>query len=274
MRRITAPAVILAVLVLAAGRTHAWGPVGHHLVARIALTRMSEPARAAAKAILGDDDFVTSATWADDVRQARPETYNWHFVDIPYGEARYDAARDCKAADRGDCVIAAITRLRAKLADAATPALERREALKFIIHFVGDLHEPLHTIDNHDKGGNDVRVIADAGRLTNLHAMWDSGIMNGRHLDEQTYAAMLLSNLDEHPLSPSELQDNVVSWSEASHKIAEDVVYKYPQFVKDETPKEPITLDQAYLKRAEPIIDRQLQLAGARLAVLLNATLR
>jgi hypothetical protein len=131
-------AAIVAV-VIGAPRLSAWGAVGHHVVARIAWGLLTPAARAQATMLLGggQDAFVAAATWADDVRSARPETYNWHFVDIPYGETRYDAARDCPPTERGDCVIAEIGRASADLADAGKTAVQRAEALKYLIHFVG-----------------------------------------------------------------------------------------------------------------------------------------
>src|SRR6185369_14238028 len=93
-------AVALALIVLSPSLL-AWGGVGHHVVARIALSRLTPATQQAVTSILGTEDFVLSATWADEVRSARPESYNWHFVDIPYAETKYDAARDCPATERG-----------------------------------------------------------------------------------------------------------------------------------------------------------------------------
>jgi hypothetical protein len=247
--------------------------LGHHVVARIALTRLAPATQQAVTAILGSEDFVLSATWADEVRSARPATYNWHFVDIPYGETKYDAARDCPPTERGDCVIAAIARLRQTLANASADAVERREALKFIIHFVGDLHQPLHSIDLKDRGGNDVRVQTDGPRPSNLHSVWDSGAINRRGLDEDTYLKLLLDDMRARPIPASEARVDVVRWVEDAHKIGVADVYNFPGFVPTGPPASPIALDDAYYKRAQTAIDRQLQLAGVRLAALLNETL-
>ena len=171
-------------LIAGAARIHAWGAVGHHIVARIAWSQMTSAARDRANTLLergGMDAFVAAATWADDVRQDRPETYNWHFVNIHVTEGKYDAVRHCVASDRGDCVIGAIARLRTQIVDPSRSATLRSEDLKFLIHFVGDMHQPLHTVDNKDRGGNDVRVEAlrgEEGRATNLHAAWDTGMIN------------------------------------------------------------------------------------------------
>ena len=266
-----------AVVLVGAPRISAWGAVGHHVVARIAWARMTPAARAQATTLLagGQDAFVAASTWADEVRAERPETYNWHFVDIPVEQSHYDATRDCPATDKGDCVIAEIARARADLADATRTPVARSEALKFLIHFVGDLHQPLHAIDNKDRGGNDVKVLAlraDDGRNTNLHAAWDTGLIN---LSDETEAAraarMLAKPLEIHP---GDLDLDPVMWAEQSHTTALRVTYTYPSFATTGPGPDPIALTEAYRTRAMAAIDYQLNLAGARLAELLNAVLK
>ena len=267
--------LVLATSLLSPERVSAWGAVGHHVVARIAWTRMTPAARDRASALLeggGLPAFVAAATWADDVRNSRPETYNWHFVDVPV-DARYDAARDCPSTEKGDCVILAIARERATLADATGPLVKRAEALKFLIHFVGDLHQPLHSTDNHDRGGNDVAVAAlrgEDGRATNLHAVWDTGLINLSGETEASRADRLLAGLLAHPAKPGL---DVVKWVEESHEAGVRVVYRYPGFVTTGPPADPVALSEDYRARARPVIDRQLQVAGARLGAMLNAIL-
>ncbi|HXT68289.1 MAG TPA: S1/P1 nuclease [Vicinamibacterales bacterium] len=276
VRRIVGLVLLWAILALGIStRVSAWGAVGHHIVARIAWAQMTPAARERATALLegGMDAFVAAATWADEVRQERPETYNWHFVNIHVSEGKYDAARHCPASDRGDCVIAAIARLRTQVVDASRPASLRAEDLKFLIHFVGDLHQPLHSIDNKDRGGNDVRVEAlrgEDGRATNLHAAWDTGMINLSPETEAARAERLLIDLASRPTS-ADL--DTVKWAEGNHDIALKVVYRYPGFAPTGPPTNPVVLDEAYRKAAIEVIDRQLQLGGVRLAALLNSLL-
>ena len=140
--------VACAVLTLAAAlwlpasaRLSAWGAQGHHIVARIAWARLSPAARERATTMLGggQDAFLAASTWPDEIRSSRPETSNWHFVDIPVEASHYDAARDCRPTDHGDCIIAAIARARAELIDPGRSDEQRAEALKFVIHLVGDV---------------------------------------------------------------------------------------------------------------------------------------
>jgi hypothetical protein len=273
MRRAAAMIVVLTAVLLAADRPFAWGVQGHHLIARIALTRLTPDTHRAVATILGDEDFVAVSTWADEVRSARPETYNWHFVDIPFGETTYSASRDCPPTARGDCVVAEIARARQALRDATLPARPRSEALKYLIHFVGDLHQPLHTIDDHDRGGNDVKVQGDAGRTSNLHALWDSGVIQKRGLDEDAYLRFLIGDLQAHPLPATDDKVDVIRWVEDGHRIAAADAYHYPEFSVTAPPATAISLSDAYLKRAQADIDRQLEIGGVHLAALLNETL-
>jgi hypothetical protein len=263
-----AAALVAAVVLGGAIGVRAWGPPGHHIVALLAESRLTPAVRAQVEALLGKDGFVPASTWADDIRKAHPETYNWHFVDIPIDKPTYQANRDCPATERGDCVIAELVRAQSALRNSAAATDVRAEALRFVIHFVSDLHQPLHAIDNADRGGNDTRVLMADGRLSNLHAIWDSFLIQSRGLDEAGYAAMLKRELDQHPLEPGPI--DFVKWAEEAHRVAVDVVYAFPEFTPGVPPKEPIRLGDAYFRRAAPAVDRQLELAAVRLAAVLN----
>jgi hypothetical protein len=270
--------IAFAALFPRAVRVSAWGAEGHHIVARLAWALMTPAAREEATTILGggpggEDTFIASATWADEIRSSRPETYNWHFVDIPVGETHFDAGRDCKPTERGDCVIAEIARARTELTDPRRPADLKAASLKFLIHCVGDLHQPLHAVDDHDRGGNDVRVATlggDPGRATNLHAVWDTGLISVSTEPEAARAARLLDDLSAHPVDVSL---DVVKWAEESHDVALRVTYHYPAFSSSGPPPELITLDSSYRAAAIAAIDLQLERGGARLGALLNSLL-
>jgi hypothetical protein len=165
-----------ALLLLLPGTALAWGSEGHHIIADIA-EQYLEPATAQqAHEMLALDNVTTLAavsTWADDIRTQRPETAPWHYVNIPINPPdgtppAYDARRDCPT---GDCVVAKIGTFEAVLRDKSAPPRHRLEALKFLVHLVGDISQPLHCADNQDRGGNDVHVDF-MGWRTNLHAVW------------------------------------------------------------------------------------------------------
>src|SRR5690348_7367619 len=135
---------------------YAWGPQGHEAIARIASDNLSPAAHLRISQLLGGDApalMVLDSNWADEIRAGRPQTANWHFVNIEIGSKGYDARRDCA---HDDCVVAQIQHDMTVLRDPKAPHPAKIEALRFLIHFVGDLHQPLHAADRHDKGGNNL----------------------------------------------------------------------------------------------------------------------
>src|SRR5262245_51929728 len=125
-------AVVAAVLLPV--QALAWGPEGHSIIAELAQRRLSPAAAAAVGRLLGPGHSLASvASWADDVRDDRPETYNWHFVDLALSEDRYDADKHCHASAKGDCVVAELERLKIELRCAPTDAL-KRDALRYAVH--------------------------------------------------------------------------------------------------------------------------------------------
>ena len=153
----------------------AWGADGHRLVADFAQARLSAPARAEADRLLALDPGATLAslaTWADEVRN--PATAPWHYVNLPSdGACRFDDDRVCL---QGRCAPSAIDRLTA---DLRRPSDDNRRlhALKYLLHLVADLHQPLHAGWREDKGGNAFQLQA-FGRGSNLHALWDSALIS------------------------------------------------------------------------------------------------
>jgi S1/P1 Nuclease len=236
-----------------------WGPEGHSLVARIAEAQLTAAAKARVLEILGPGRTMASvASWADEIRRSRAETGPWHYVDIPIDKPHLDMARDCP---KGDCVIAKIEEFRLAVKDPATTPEKRREDLMFLIHFVGDMHQPLHCADNKDKGGNDVRIEFN-GRQSNLHSLWDSGLL-GRMGKEDDLLPRLSRESQRH--KDKYARGTVRDWAEQSHKLAQKMVY-------GRLPKG-LVIRADYERKADPIVERQIEKAGARLAAMLNAAL-
>ncbi len=242
-----------------------WGPEGHSLVARIADTQLTPAVRARVIEILGPGKTMASvASWADEVRRARNETAPWHFVDIPLDKAHLDVDRDCA---KGDCVVSAIIRFRQTLHDPATPPDQRREALMFLIHFVGDMHQPLHSSDNHDRGGNSVPVQFH-DRRTNLHSLWDSGVLSRLAPEDEIFPALSEKSARKRK---GWSKGTATDWAEQSHKVGRKVVYgKLPKVAE----KEPVPINAAYESAAGSVIFEQIERAGACLAKVLNTELR
>jgi hypothetical protein len=243
----------------------AWGPEGHALIARIAEAQLRPDVRARVVAILGPDTTMASvASWADEVRRSRPTTGPWHYVDIPFDKPHLDLSRDCV---KDGCVVVEIAELRRKLHDPATPAAERREALMFLIHFIGDMHQPLHCIDRDDKGGNAVQITFH-DRKGNLHSLWDSGLLTGMGTEEQLLPVL---SKESAAHAGKYAKGSVAKWAEESHRTAVKSVYGQLPKTAQGTPA---SIDAAYAQAADPVIRRQLELGGARLARVLNTELR
>jgi hypothetical protein len=168
-------AIILCVVCLLPARAAAWGNAGHRIIARVAWEYLTPRAKEAVTRLLGKEDLASASTYADDVRSLRPETTAWHFVEMPRNAQSYVPTRDCVETARGDCAVAVVERLGKVLTsnDVKTTDEERAEALKFLVHLIGDLHQPLHCGYKDDAGGNKIRVVF-FGNVTNLHAVWDT----------------------------------------------------------------------------------------------------
>jgi len=259
----TARAAILALLFALAPLNQAasWGASGHSIIAEIAQRRLHPQVLLRIKELLGGEVSLASiASWADDVVAERPETAAWHFVNIPFDATSYDPRRDCAESARGDCVVNAIARARATLIDRSASKRARVEALMFLVHFVGDAHQPMHAIDHNDAGGSKLAVTF-FDRPMSLHAVWDAGIIEKRTYDWGEYVRDLerrwLAGKDIRALQRGEPAD----WVWEAHLAAVKVAYVLPQDLK---------LGEAYYRRSLPVVDRQLALAGIRLARLLN----
>ncbi len=247
----------------------AWGPEGHRLVAALAETRLTSDARRAVGALVGEGGLVGIAAWADDIQKERRETAPWHYVNIPGDRHDYDPARDCAAPRQGDCVVAAIERFQAVLADPTRTRDERAEALKFLTHFVADVHQPLHCLKD-EEGGNRilVRFFGEAQHPIslqpwNLHTVWDSGLLERAGLGERELFETLRAWLDGRP--PSDLRASPpAAWALESHGVALLIILDLPPDRH---------LDDRYLRQSLPIVEARLALAGARLAALLNEAL-
>jgi len=266
--------ISIAVFVSLTGKALAWGQEGHSIIAEVAQRRLSPAAVDVVKDLLGAGHSLASvASWADSVRDARPETYNWHFVDIPINVARFSRDRDCKEDKRsGDCIIAELERVRKDLLCA--PQDKKVEALKFAVHFIGDIHQPLHTVEEL-KGANDIKVDIFMRGLTctakcepahlasNFHAAWDSDLIRKTVWDWGSY----VDRLEGGWLGSAEAKQAGIdggapeAWAEEAHKLASTVWNLRPA---------DNVLDDRYYRDVLPILDRQLGVAGLRLARFLN----
>lgn len=254
MRSFPIAAAVVLPLTLSSS-AHAWGAEGHRLIAEMAEPQLASATRAEVNRLLAIEPGSTLpsvATWADETRS--PATAAWHYVNLPSGECSYDRARDC--AD-GQCAIEALTRQVAVLRSKASDT-KRLIALKWVLHLVGDLHQPLHAGFKADKGGNQYQVRA-FGRGTNLHSLWDGAMIRNRPggLDAlRNYTATTGAAAPE-PAQPAD-------WAVESCKIVVTPGL-YPNGH---------SIDQRYVDRWDSVLVARLRSAAQRLAATLNDTLR
>jgi len=292
-RRVFAAALV-CVLLCWSDVTFAWSARGHSMVGDIA-TRFLTPATTLAVADLLRDDLLADgkpsgratlgqvASWPDELR-ATPEqraTGVYHYDDIPI----------CGVPDRklycpdGKCATAWIAKQLAILEDKSRPKLARNEALKWITHLVGDLHQPLHASDHDDKGGNDVKIMFFGKRAEdpvegrtqspyNLHTAWDR-LIPYKMVDERGGYDKFLADLPSAATRKAWEVGNIDAWAAESFVLARDFLYPAlpTNFVCDKAITDVLPLGQDYDRPASEIAATQLRKAGVRLAKVLNDAL-
>ena len=234
----------------------AWGVQGHQVVAAMAKARLSPAARAEANRLLALEPGATLlsvSTWADEQRS--PETAPWHYVNFPRGQCAYTPERDCPD---GQCVVGAIERQTEVLRSRA-PDSERLLALKFVVHLVADVHQPLHAGHGDDRGGNTYQLQAFL-QGSNLHAVWDLWLIRALNEDVPSWVTRLDRRLAHMP-QPAEVF-NAAKVAEESCRIVATPGF-YPGRL----------VDVDYLERFLPVLETRLALAGVRLAEVLNRVL-
>lgn len=254
-------------------QARAWGPEGHSIVAEIAQQRLSPQAAATVDRLLGHGRSLASiASWADDIREAEKATTNWHFVDLPIDVSRYDPATQCKPSDLGDCAVAELTRLQHELRCGSGDAARAR-ALKLAVHFIGDIHQPLHTVDE-KRGGNDIPVAVYLRGLacsqacktplaSNFHSVWDVDLIHAAVWDWGAYVDRLEGGWLKGPDAQKQGLDGgtPADWAVETHAIAQTVWRLLPANH---------VIDDDYFDKVLPLLDARLGVAGLRLARFLN----
>lgn len=318
MRKLTASLLLAASISCLPSASWAWGANGHAMVADIAMDILSDPKTgspstvAKLQALLPyahkvDSGTLPVSTIADIASApdswragAHPETTQWHFVDVPLHSDAYDESRDCHYTDDGQstgpaltCIVAKLPEFVAILADKSKSDEERGFALAFVVHLLGDIHQPLHAEDDKDKGGNDVKFTWRGGSTpTNLHTVWDSTLIDEHfglpvaHKDpdpNKNYKIDLgPAHEAEKKLDPAACSDKPASWVKAgvtqemkaaardwanqSHQLAPAVYANLPAGF-------PAGWEDGYARYARPVIACQIERGGVRLAQVLREAL-
>ena len=251
----TGAALVASVFAATVSIAHAWGTEGHRVIALIAQSQLTPKARAEVDRLLAQEPGATLAsvsTWADEHRN--PSTAPWHYVNFPRGNCVYDEQRDCPD---GRCVVSAIKKELAIL-ESSSPDDKRLTALKYVVHFVGDVHQPLHAGYLDDRGGNTYQLQAFM-KGSNLHAVWDTGLIKNLSEDTGSMAARLQGT---HLAFPVADLDPVTAAQESC------MIVSMPGFYPERL------VGQDYIDRFTPVAERRLAVAGARLAGVINAALK
>jgi hypothetical protein len=265
----------------------AWGREGHSVVAQIARGYLTPKAAAAVDALLASDpdaltapDLGARASWADAWRKDHRDTTEWHFADVELDHPDLEAAcfgfpasaTPASAGPAKDCVVGRLDAFEKELADPATDPAERVLAFKFVLHFVGDLHQPLHAADNQDKGGNCVPLALGGPRTVNLHSYWDTVIVEAIEPDPTKLAATLAAQITPAQRKAWE-QGDARTWAMESFAVAKASVYTIGSKPGCSNDAVPLALPAGYDDQAKAAVALQLQKAGVRLALELNRAL-
>jgi hypothetical protein len=274
----------LLALLLIPGQANAWWEYGHESVASVAALEMKPSSRVAVRRLLSNAALLETPTcplrtiedasyWPDCVKTLGERfsyAFPWHYQNVDICKP-FDQASACKD---GNCVSAQIERNAKLLGDPKVPVRERLMALAFLVHLVGDLHQPLHAGDRGDKGGNEFKASYGviAGR-TNLHSIWDGYLPERSISTPPAGPAAILAEL-----APGERetmrQGTVTDWARESWQAAHD--FAYGSLMADPCGPVPATrpvIDEATTQRLIPILRRQIARGGIRLARLLDAAL-
>ncbi len=260
--------IIALIMVLSSSICLGWGQLGHRLIAQIAEDHLSTVAHWQILVLLQDEpnleqghELADIASWADKWRYTRAGhvTAPWH-----YDDREVCGFQTYQCSQRG-CLQNALKAQLTILANPSRPSKERAIALKWVVHLVGDLHQPLHEADDHDQGGNAVKVVTPSGQITSLHRLWDVDLVED-----------VADQLGSAPLTIQSLpKPNLQQWIDDSHHWAVLVAYgDLPGFQCNHSlPNQPLVLTTAYMHEAQSVVRKQLVLAGIHLAQLLNQTL-
>jgi hypothetical protein len=240
--------VILIAALCVPQQALSWGAEGHQVIAKLAEAQLTPKARSEVNRLLAqepDATMVSVSTWADEHKS--PATAAWHYVNFPRDTCNYVPERDCPD---GKCLVAAINKQVDVLSSDASDD-KRLHALKYVIHFVGDVHQPLHAGYGDDRGGNNFHV-QEFMHSSNLHAVWDTGLIRYVNPDADSLAARL---------SKGELSDATFD----AVKVAEEScrIVARPSFYPGRL------VDAPYIEEYTPVMEQRLTVAGARLASLL-----
>ncbi|MDO6712667.1 S1/P1 nuclease [Aliiglaciecola sp. 2_MG-2023] len=251
---------LLGICLFQNSQAFAWGQTGHRVTANIAEQYLSADAKAKIAAIYPTKSLAEISTLADEMRSDPSEFWQktsspWHYVSVPEG-SDYSAAKH--APSQGDAYTALLS-FSATLKNPEATLQDKQLALHFIVHIIGDLHQPLHAGDGTDRGGNDVKL-EFFWENSNLHRVWDSGIIDRQQLSFTEWTNWLSQKISPEMAKQWQTTDPRV-WIKESIQLRNNI---YPQEEK---------LSWSYQYQHLPEVKQRLQMGGVRIAAYLNSIL-
>ncbi len=256
---------LLAMVVLAVGPARqalAWGRMAHRAATRLAETRLTPKARVLIRELLEPGETLADAsTWADENSQSIPGSAAWHYVNVPITAAGY-SPRDC----HDNCVVSRFEEFRRILADPRAPKRRRQMALRYVVHLLEDAHQPMHVGDHRDRGGNTLQLQFFHDDYTNLHQVWDSGLLRNGYRNERELVDDLI-DLARKPEARDWTKGRIEDWVNESLEAARQA-YRIPGS-KDQL-RTGMRLGREYEEANRPLAVKRLSQAGMRLSDVLN----
>ncbi|MBT2557652.1 S1/P1 nuclease [Hymenobacter sp. ISL-91] len=257
MRKFLLP---LLLLLLSPLHLWAWGADGHRAIALIAEHHLKRSARQQVQQLLGTENMALVSTWPDEIRYypEGKETGPWHYVNSPSGLDHAQYLTELRT-NVGPNAYTALQTQMAIMADKSKTTAQRRDALKYVIHIVGDIHQPLHTGHAEDKGGNDVKL-KFRGRDTNLHGLWDSGLLDYQGLTYTEMAQQYNSGISRSDVRRMQAAEPA-EWLWESYQASELLYPLTPNGTE---------VKYDYYPAHSMLMRQRIQEAGVRLAGVLN----
>lgn len=249
---------------------HAWGDTGHKVVCEIALSLVSPRARAEIDRLIKVDgefaSFSDACIWPDHPRKRAVE----HFVNLP----RDATGLTSPCGEKSACVVSAIGRDFAVLSSKSSSDSEKAASLKYLGHWVGDVHQPLHVSFKDDRGGNSIKTLGECGS-SNLHSVWDTCLVNAAVAGDWRGETIKLLNSISPAQAEAWARPGPREWANESFKITESVQTKYCELRGQSCEGAPgsVNIEQSYIRANASVVREQLQKAGVRLAHLLDQAL-
>lgn len=252
--------ILFAILCSTVTPAWAWGSLGHRVIARIAEREAGDKAKSRLRFYLqkeGGPEAV--AMWAQDIEAQRPETARWHFVHIPPNATEFKLAEICP---QEDCITTKLREFEGIARLAVRSREDVTEAVKFIIHLVGDLHQPLHEGYAEDSGGREIQVVLDGDKMT-LYEAWDAALAKRLGSDDAAIADRLFDRITSEQRRHWK-EGRPADWTWESHLLAARMAYGA---LPSGSPK---VLGDGYKMQATEVIEQQFMKAGVRLAKILD----